>query len=105
MNKGTDTTATPNNSCKCGNGWCMHGRRHYVLRALVGIFILAVVFAIGVKVGEFRGAFGRGHFGSSRGGYMMRHYPSPMMRAYPVGSVPGMMQSATTTKATLVPAK
>ena len=79
MNKGTEMPMAANNSCKCGKNWCMCGRRHYVLRLLLGLVILVVVFAIGVKVGEFKSRFG----GSRRGSIMMRHYPNPMMGANP----------------------
>ncbi len=110
MNKATDSTTNGNSSGKCGKFGCMcgYGHRRYALRWLFGIIILAVVFAIGMKVGELKSGFGRGHFGHSRGGYMMQHYPNPIMRAYPMGSgsgttgaTPGamMLKTATSTPA------
>jgi|GEM_PF-1282679 hypothetical protein len=79
-------------SCKmCGHGMCHCGcgHRHFWLRWLLGLIILLVVFWLGVKVGEFKGAFGRG-FGRN-GSYIMRSFRTPM-RAYPMGTPSGMMQ-------------
>jgi len=57
----------------CGN-W--HWHRFFLLKLLIGIIILVAVFAVGVKVGELKGAFGRGYGYYGRQG---RHYmmPSP----------------------------
>jgi hypothetical protein len=42
--------------CQCPN--CQgHYHGHYWLRWLVGLFILLVVFWLGVKIGEFKGEF------------------------------------------------
>jgi hypothetical protein len=72
----------PSGMCPmCGHGMCHH-HRFFWLRWLLGIVILALVFSVGIKVGEFKGEFGNGHFGS-RGGYnMMYRQGSPMMRTY-----------------------
>lgn len=63
--------------CKCGMHHCyggMHHHRFSLLRLLLALFIAAVVFWFGVKVGEFKSSFYGmgGHWGMS-GGYMM--YP------------------------------
>jgi len=81
--------------CGCG---C--GHRHFWLRWLLGIIILAAVFCVGVKVGEFKGAFGRG-LGGSRGRQMMRYYPG---QAYPLGA-PGSRMMVVPNTATTTPAK
>lgn len=57
--------------CKCGHGW--HGHRHFLLRFLVGIIILVIVFAVGVKLGELKSSFGHGHYSGGRH-YMMQPY-------------------------------
>jgi hypothetical protein len=87
------------------HGMCC-GHRFFWLRWLLGLIILAVVFCIGVKVGEFKGAFGP-DFGGYRGHQMMRYYPR---QAYPLGLPSGMMQSGgtwvvQTNSATATPAK
>jgi len=74
-----------------GHGMCGCGHRHFFwLRLLLGLIILAVVFGIGVKVGEFKGAFGRG-FGR-QGNYNVRYL---RQGAYPLGVPGGMMQPQT----------
>jgi len=45
--------------CQCGNcqsGWHSH-HRFFLLRWILGIIILLMVFALGLKVGEFKGYF------------------------------------------------
>lgn len=65
------------------SAWC-HGRgHHWLLRLLLGIFILAVVFKVGFELGEFKGEFlGSGY---NRGGMMGQN-----ASFYP-GYGPGMM--------------
>ncbi len=84
-------------SCKmCGSGMCYHGHhRHFWLRWLLGLVILVLVFCIGVKVGEFKGAFGRGF--NNRAGYNTRFNSQPMMRSYPSGYPGTMMRPGTQT--------
>jgi hypothetical protein len=98
----------PNNNnqkaCRfCGGQNCFCGRRFLWLRLLLGVIVLAAVFCIGVKVGEFKAEF-RG-----RGGYMMRSYRQPM-RGYPMGMPSGVMRTGTSQMmtqptATTTPAK
>lgn len=81
--------------CKmCGNGMCC-GHRHFWLRWLLGIIILATVFCIGVKIGEFKGAFGGNFY--NRGGnntrFFQSGYPNGMMRQ---GYQPGTYTATTT---------
>ena len=89
-------------ACKmCGHGMCGCGHhRHFWLRWLLGLIILAAVFCIGVKVGEFKGEFGRG-FGGYKGHQMMRYYPG---QAYPLGMPDSRMMVQPNT-ATTTPAK
>lgn len=78
-------------TCKmCGHGrWgCCH--RFFWLRLVLGLIILAAVFCIGVKIGEFKGEFGR-DFDRFGGRQMMRYYPQ---RAYQLGQPWGMMQTS-----------
>jgi hypothetical protein len=82
-----------------GHGMCC-GHRHFWLRWLLGLIILAAVFCVGVKVGEFKGEFGRG-FGGYRGHQMMRYYPQ---QAYPLSFPSGRMMVVPNT-ATTTPAK
>jgi len=104
MNKENTQAKTENSTYNSGKAGHMCGyHRHYGLRLLLGVIILLVVFAIGVKVGELKS-----HFGRSRGGYMMMgHYPNPMMRAYPMGTgttyrrLPGSMLPTTATSTPL----
>jgi hypothetical protein len=79
----------------CGAfGMCgMHGgHRHGLLRLLLGIVILLIVFWLGLKVGEFRGEFGR--FGGYNGRQMVNY--RPMMLWGAAGYPAGMMQATTT---------
>lgn len=61
-----------NGSCK---KWCCGGKKHGWLCWILGIVILIVVFSVGMKIGEFKGAiFGYGGFngcGTVRTGYPM----------------------------------
>lgn len=104
MDKQEGSTENPmpfNKSCKmCGTGMCCHGHRHFWLRWLLGIIILAAIFCIGVKIGEFKGAFGRDY--DNQQGYMMRQ------RGYPLNQPWGMMRQgvpAAQPSATTTPAK
>ncbi len=95
--------------CMCGYGgsgcWC-GGRRHFLLRWILGIIILGAVFSFGVKLGEFKAFFRegygpammRGGYGGSRDYYMN----SMMFPGYGTDLDsnyygPGMMGKATTT--------
>ncbi len=78
--------------CKCGHGW--HGHRHFLLRFLVGIIILVIVFAVGVKLGELKSSFGHGHYSGGRH-YMMQPYGTMPQFYYYGGygqAYPPMMQ-------------
>jgi hypothetical protein len=58
--------------CNCGSGshhW--GGESHVVLRIFLGIVILGIVYAVGMKVGEFKSDVMNGYFGD-RHGFMMR---------------------------------
>ena len=84
-----------------GMSGCGCGHRHFFwLRLLLGLIILAIVFCVGVKVGEFKGAFGRG-FNNNKGRQMMRYYPQ---QAYPLG-VPGNRMMVVPNTATTTPVK
>lgn len=72
-------------------GNAMHG----ILRLLLGIIILLIVFALGVKIGEFKGefrnarGFNTGKYGMpmmqwNGGGYYDNEYPYPMMFQAPI---------------------
>ncbi len=76
---------------RCGGGsmsaWC-HGRgHHWLLRFLMGLFILAVVFKVGFAMGEFKGEFIRG--GHYRGAMMQDYGAYGSYGDYGYG--PGMM--------------
>lgn len=47
------------NSCG-GNYGCGRGNNHgsFLLRLILGLFIIGMVFSLGVKIGEFKGAYG-----------------------------------------------
>ena len=82
----------------CGM-WGMHGgHRHGLLRLLLGLFILLMVFWLGMKLGEFKGEFsGMGDYGGY-GSYYGRHMmvPQPMMLWGNSGFPQGMMRATTT---------
>jgi hypothetical protein len=94
QNSAESSTVSSNcqKSCKmCWHGMCGCGHRHFFwLRLLLGLIILAAVFCVGVKVGEFKGEFGRG-FGR-QGNYNVRYFRQD---AYPLGVPGGMMQFQT----------
>lgn len=95
--KNSEDCKCSGHSCAHCNGHIWHGGKHVVLRWILGIAILAIVFGVGVKVGEFKtfleGSFDGGNF---RPGPMMMwnryggnynapdgYYPGPgMMRWY-----------------------
>ena len=87
------------NDCGQGNMCCGNGcgnynpghHRYFFLRLIIGICIIMIVFALGVKIGEFKGMFERDDYD----GYMIRqqggnYYPPHYMmfnsRVMPVGS-------------------
>lgn len=59
--------------CNCMN--CRGGHRHMLIRLILGLIILAIVFCLGVKIGEFKGEFG----GQGRHGF----YGQRGMMGYP----------------------
>lgn len=68
---------------------CCHGfgHKHFLLRLLLGIAILAVVFCLGMRIGEFKGEFRSGFYGG---------YGRPMMGGYDSDNAwygPGMMRT------------
>lgn len=71
----------------CWSMGCM--KRHMGLRWILGLVILTVVFALGIKVGQFKTEFRGGNFGSRSGyGRMMYRgggYPQ-MMGGYYYGN-------------------
>ena len=73
----------------CGK-WHWHG--FLLLKLLVGIIILIVIFAVGVKIGELKSVFGHGRYGH-RGYYDMMS-PRGVMPPYYYGqqAYPPMMQ-------------
>lgn len=76
-------------SCGCCHGHGMHGFHHrfFLLRWILGLLILAAVFCLGMKIGEFKGQYGYGF----DGGRMMRTGNNVMF--YRTGTPPGgMMQ-------------
>lgn len=102
MEEKQQTSESSVHSCgKCGMGYgCCHGcRRFWWLKVVLGLVILAVVFCVGIKVGEFK-TYMRGGFGYPRHGYLGRY---PMMNGstgvfqqnYPM--IPNAASSTTTT--------
>jgi hypothetical protein len=84
-------------NCKCCgmHGMCCHGRRFFLLRWLLGLFILAIVFCLGFKLGEFKGSFGYGyvpgfHQNRSMMKWNQKYYP------YMMNQIPNMMRATTT---------
>ena len=65
------TTCVCPSGCGCG---CGNGCNRRIICWLVGIFILVIVFAIGMKAGEFRD-----ELRSTYGGY---YHSYPMMQRY-----------------------
>jgi len=57
-------------NCGCGCGW-VHG--HRIFRIVLALIVLALVFAFGVKIGEFHSARfgGRGFYGRTMRPMMM----------------------------------
>lgn len=90
------------NSC-CGHGWNHHSGMALV-RWLLGLLLLVIVFAIGVKVGEFKDEMGTGSYGRHMMWGNSDEYRS--MRA-PVMLYQGQMvpQSTTTKATTTTPSK
>jgi hypothetical protein len=93
-------------TCACGAG-CTCGCGHHCMRRViwwvVAIIILVIVFAIGMKAGEFRNTLR-----NSYGGYY-RDYPMMQGRTYNGGGVAvpaGAQGSATgTSAAPMIPAQ
>ena len=75
----------------CHGQECVKCRRHYLLRWIIGIAILAFVFWMGVKVGEFKEMV-YGEYGYNfPGRYMMYGNYQGLNNAY-YGYGPGMMR-------------
>ncbi len=90
------TTCACGTGCNCG---CGHIGVHRVIWWVVGIVILAFVFALGVKAGEFRDEL-RAAFGNS----YYRNYPMMQGRVYNGGGVAVPMGDATgTSAASMIP--
>lgn len=73
----------------------MHGGRHFILRLVLGLLIIAMVFALGVKVGEFKG-------------YIESNYPSMgyghrIMINDRIGGMQNMMWTNTAPDVTPIP--
>jgi hypothetical protein len=83
----------------CGGGMCSCWKYggHRPLRILLGLIILVIVFAMGMKLGELKGMYNSGFYGGDMWGgrNMMRGYPGMMMNGGMNGNP--MMQSTTTT--------
>ena len=82
--------------CQHNQMYCSYHHRHFVLRWLLGLLILVLVFWMGYKLGELRGAFGGSEFGSFGHGYNRMY----MFKGVPGGQMMppgGMMQYWTTT--------
>jgi hypothetical protein len=83
--------------CYCyGHG---HGR-FMAIRLILGLAILAIVFLIGLKIGEFKGEFGSGYgrHGMMMGDYGRGYYapepmPYPLMMQGGAKSAPGAVQA------------
>ena len=70
------------------NGCCGHGHhRYFVLRWVLGLLILAIVFCLGLKIGEFKSEV----YGGNYGGYGQTHR---MMPYYQNQGWPVMYQSS-----------
>lgn len=114
----TKTFAACCNDCDT-NGCChnnFHGGspQYVVLRWLLGLLILAVTFAIGLKLGEFKaGMWGQNYFGGGMGNmhYQMMQdwknapFPPVMMQANPALGVPEAGTSTSDGTAKTVPQK
>ncbi len=75
----------PQSGCNCG--MCqMH--RNFFLRWILGLIILAMVFWVGVKIGEFKA----GYFEYQNYPMMMNSYSPGMMTRHSYGGS-GMMQT------------
>lgn len=88
--------------CGCGHPCgCGHGR--HLIKCLLGILLLAVVFALGVKLGEFKAEI-RGYGDIPFGGYYGKIPPQRML-FYGSGAMPNIMyQTASATPMMTLPA-
>lgn len=57
------------NGCGQHTGMSCCGGRHFVIRWVLAVIILATVLCVGIKIGEFRAVFGDEGFGGMMGGY------------------------------------
>jgi len=83
-----------------GNCNCSHFHGHFILRWILGLLILAIVFAFGVKIGELKSGFAGSGFGHYRS-QQFQGYPR-QYRTMPLGSgimgASGAPATSTTTK-------
>ncbi|HLC44949.1 MAG TPA: hypothetical protein VJK50_03855 [Patescibacteria group bacterium] len=84
QNKEQDANWCPCPNCKGYGKYGMYhyGHKFFLLRILLMLIILGIVFAVGVKIGEFKSEI-RGDYGFYGG--MGKHrimftYPNPMMQ-------------------------
>ena len=70
--------------CGCGCGW---PRGHRMFRVILGLIILALVFWVGVKVGEFKTMIER-NSAYGFGGYSAGYYPEGGMMRFVNGGYP-----------------
>ena len=56
---------------KCAMCLWHYGEKHVLLRWILGLAILAIVFGIGLKIGEFKGGLEGGYYGSGFGRHGM----------------------------------
>ncbi len=76
MGGGKTCSCSEGCTCSCGCGW---QRGHRMFRVIIGLIILALVFWVGVKIGELKTLVMRSGWGY--GGY----YGHTMMMGYPGG--------------------
>lgn len=78
--------------------WCNHGHyhRHFVLRWILGLIILAGVFCLGVKVGEFKEVLNQAGFGyHDRYDRMDRMHNQMFFRTFDTQVAPTLQTPAT----------
>ena len=103
------TPAGPHDHLHYGHGmWCNYGyphgqHRHFVLRWILGLVVLALVFCFGFKLGWLHATLYGGDYGFHHRGYF---FEEPMMRSYvPPMAVPDNTMPATPANPTPAPTK
>ena len=99
-----DTTKGQGMVCTCCTHWGGGRHRFILLRILLGLALIAIVFCVGVKVGQFKERFGLGRNGSGShwrmqyGPMSNYNYPVPIgnMMYYNQGFAPNSGQSVLT---------